>query len=45
MCPAINITTNLDNLLIIYHETKDKYVDIKSFKNSRILLMKKVTSN
>ena len=30
--PAINITTNLDNLLIIYHETKDKYVDYKKFK-------------
>ena len=30
--PAINITTNLDNLLIIYHETKDKYVDYKKFQ-------------
>ena len=30
--PAINITTNLENLLIIYHETKDKYVDYKKFQ-------------
>ena len=30
--PAINITTNVDNLLIIYHETKDKYVDYKKFQ-------------
>ena len=30
--PAINITTKLDNLLIIYHETKDKYVDYKKFQ-------------
>ena len=30
--PAINITTNLENLLIIYHETNDKYVDYKKFQ-------------
>ena len=39
--PAINITTNLDNLLIIYHETKDKYVDYKKFQKFEDFVIEK----
>ena len=39
--PALNTKTKLENLLIIYHETTDKFVDYKKFQKFKDFVSEK----
>ena len=36
--PALNLKSSMENLVIVYHETKDKFVDYKKFSKFEDLI-------
>ena len=39
--PALNLKSSIDNLVIIYHETNDKFVDYKKFSKFKDFVLEK----